>query len=83
MKKIILIAGLLLVASNGWAWRDADLEHLKSTKECYGCDLIGARLADADLRDAILYKTNFRNSHSKPYFLNAPAWYPLFFNAAK
>ena len=63
MRKLLLISALLL-GSNGWAYNETDLVKLKAINACEGCDLSVANLTrenlgGADLRDAILYKTNF------------------------
>ena len=64
MKKLILIlALLLLVASNGWAYNETDLLKLKQLNQCIGCDLSGADLSGANLSGANLYSATLSGAN--------------------
>ena len=64
MKKLILISALLLlVASNGWAYSDTDLEKFKALTACQRCDLSEANLSYADLSGANLSYADLRNAN--------------------
>ena len=63
MKKLILISALLLVATNGWAYSEADLAKLKALNDCGGCDLGVANLTGADLDEANLRGANLTDAN--------------------
>jgi uncharacterized protein YjbI with pentapeptide repeats len=46
------------VASGAWAFNEAQLQQLQETKQCNGCDLSEANLADLDLEGAQLIGAN-------------------------
>ena len=62
MKKLILISALLF-SFNSWAYSETDLEKLKTTNACVGCDLSGADLTYASLNYADLRNADLRNAN--------------------
>ena len=56
MKKLLLTLALLAGPASVYGYKDADLEKLKTTNECKGCDLKGANfnvsLRGKDIEDA-------------------------------
>jgi uncharacterized protein YjbI with pentapeptide repeats len=53
LRLVCLAAALVASSGDALAFKDADLDQLRRTGVCYGCDLKGAKLRGADL-----YKTN-------------------------
>jgi hypothetical protein len=51
------------VASGAWAFDEAHLKQLIETKQCNGCDLGGADLANLDLSGAQLMSANLNAAH--------------------
>ena len=46
-------------AGSASAFDPADLQKLKDTNVCLGCDLFGANLFEANLDNAVLFNANF------------------------
>ena len=56
-----LIAFLMMIGSQVSAFDTADLQKLNDTGNCVACDLEGADLTGAYLRNVILTRSNLRN----------------------
>lgn len=57
----IFMIGILSVMG-AYAFNPADLEKLKTTNSCESCDLTGAYLLMADLREADLHQANLNGA---------------------
>ena len=58
LRLTILAIVASIFANNASAFDPDDLQMLKDTNKCVGCDLKGANLLGADLKGANLYKAN-------------------------
>ena len=59
---MILSMAMALLASPSWGYKQEDLDKLAATNTCQECDLAGADLHLAYLREAILTKADLRGT---------------------
>ena len=62
---LLVVAGLLAVTVNAHAFEQSDLDKLKATGRCEGCDLNFAYMKQASLKGANLENANLREAEMK------------------
>ena len=60
---LLALVGLLAMTASAHAYKQEDLDKLKETRKCVGCDLIGADLTGANLSGANLSKANLSGAN--------------------